>query len=86
MGGPGVYAEDIADLVLELMAAGSTLKAAAKAVDIPWQTVWCWRTRYPDFATKYQRAGIERAHATVPHRGLRRVLEGSCGEGTPPRL
>jgi hypothetical protein len=38
--------------------------ASARA---PWvflgQTVWCWKQRYPDFAAKYHRACIERAHA-----------------------
>jgi hypothetical protein len=63
MGSPSLYTPEIADLVLDLIASGSTLKGAAKAVDIPWRTVWSWRTRYPDFASRYASACIERAYA-----------------------
>jgi terminase small subunit-like protein len=60
VGRPARYTPALAVRISALIAAGSTLKAAAKACGVGWRTVSRWRFQHPEFRSMYEQARLDR--------------------------
>lgn len=60
MARPTDYTPDIGDRILELMASGLSLAAAAAECDVHRQRVYEWEARHPEFADTVKLARVKR--------------------------
>lgn len=56
------YTKEQAQAILNEVANGSSVRAAAKAVGVDEHTVWCWQESRADFRQRLEAARVERLH------------------------
>lgn len=63
-GRPPDYTPEIAAAICDQLATGKSIRQISQLTGFPpWDTIFGWLERYPEFARRYARARIARAHA-----------------------